>query len=188
MENGSDIDLISEERRLWRLFGVTYYALFNTKKQAIELVGIQIVRGWVLWGLKAMNRPATITEMSQILNRDRQATAQLLKRMEDDGLVERRKGPSKGSAITVSLTPNGEALLNRALENDKADGEIMTCLTSDERESLAHCLHKLRREALARSASRSQCYPASYASKIGLSGAEVVPSSNEGINQKSPGP
>ena len=117
-----------------------------------------------------------------------QATAQLIKRMEDDGLVERRKGPSKGSAITVSLTPDGEALLKRIVDSDKAGGEIMTCLTDEEREILARCLHKLRREALARSASRSQWYPAPYASKIGLSGAEAVPSSNEGINQKSPGP
>jgi DNA-binding MarR family transcriptional regulator len=188
MENGSDIDQLSEERRLWRLFGVTYYALFNTKKQAIERVGIQLVRGWVLWGLKAMDRPATITEMSQILNRDRQATAQLIKRMEDDGLVERHKGPSKGSAITVSLTPKGEALINRALDSDKANGEIMTCLTSDERENLAHYLHKLRREALARSASRSQCYPTPYASKIGLSEAEAMSSFPEGVNRERPGP
>lgn len=188
MEYRSDIDLLSEERQLWRLFGVTYYALLNAKKKELEPVGIQMSRAWALWGLKAMDRPATITEMAQILDRDRQATAQLLKRMEDDGLVQRRQGLIKGNKVTVSLTQDGEALLQRVTDNDKAMIEVMACLTDDEREILKRCLHKLRREAIARSASRYQWLPAPYASRIGLSGAEALPSSlHEDVDRKETG-
>lgn len=174
MDKESDINLRSETRQLWRLFGVTYVALLNAKKKVVlEPIGIHFSRAWALWGLKAMDRSATITEMSQILDRDRQATAQLLKRMEDDGLVERHKSGSKRNAITVSLTEEGEALVQQIVAADEAGGETMACLTDEEREILARCLHKLRKEALTRIALHTYWFPDIYAAKLGLSEDEA---------------
>lgn len=173
MDNQKDIDSISEERQLWRLFGVAYIAMLNAKKRVLEPAGVGFSRGWALWALNAMGRPATITEMAQILDRDRRATAQLLKRMADDGLVERRQGASNGNAITVSLTAEGQAVVERIIATDEASGEIMACLTREEQQMLAQCLHKLHREALTRIALHTHSFPDTYAAKLGLSQDEA---------------
>ncbi len=153
---------------------MTYVALLNVKKKVIsEPAGIHFSRAWALWGIKAMDRPATITEMSQILDRDRQATAQLLKRMENDGLVKRNKSDSNRNVITVSLTNKGEALLDQIIALDEASGEIMTCLTHEERDVLQHCLNKLHKEALAQIALHTQSFPNTYSAKLGIINAET---------------
>ena len=169
MKGEKDSDSRLEARQLWRLFGVTYVAMLNFKKKVIlEPAGIHFSRAWALWGLRAMERPATITEMAQILDRDRQATAQLLQRMEKDGLVNRHKDDSNKSLIVVSLTSEGEALSDRIIALDEASGEIMTCLTDEERDTLGRCLHKLHKEALARIALHTQSFPDVYAAKLGI--------------------
>lgn len=169
MTNEKDNDSSFKPRQLWRLFGVTYVAMLNVKKKVIlEPAGIHFSRAWALWGLKAMDRPTTITEMSQILDRDRQATAQLLKRMEKDGLVNRNKSDNSKNLITVSLTSEGEALSDRIVALDEASGEIMSCLTDAERDVFGSCLQKLHKEALARIALHTQSFPHTYAAKLGI--------------------
>ena len=166
MNESETTQVITEGRKLWRLLGRTYDALLDASKLELEPFGIQYVRAWTLWGLKAMDRPVTITEMSQILERDRHATDQLLKRMEGDGLVKRSEGQNKGKRVTVSLSENGEALICRILDDSRAIDEITSCLTSEEKGLLTQLLNKLRKEALTRNAKYSRRLPEPYASKV----------------------
>ncbi len=157
----------SEEDRLWRLLGLAYNTLMNAIRTELEPFGIQLVRAWALWGLKAMGRPATVAEMAAILDRDHQSTSQLLKRMEKDGLVKRQKGLDKRGTVTISLTPQGDELLGQIVANTQIISEVFGCLTKEEREILRMILEKLRTEALTRVAVRS-LLPPPYASKLGL--------------------
>ena len=105
-----------------------------------------------LWGLKVMGRPTTIAEISQIIDRDHQTTAQLLKRMEKEGLLERLKGPHKRSAITVVLTSKGEDAFRCTFERYEVFDEIRSCLSSEELDTLKEYLKRLREQAIAKGA------------------------------------
>jgi len=148
-----EIDLtMSEGSQLFSLLGTTYNAMLRARKRELEPSGVSLRQTMALWGLKVMDRPTTIAEISQIIDRDHQTTAQLLKRMEKEGLLERLKGPHKRSTITVVLTPKGEDAFRRTFERYEAFDEISSCLSSEELDTLKGYLKRLREQAIAKSA------------------------------------
>jgi DNA-binding MarR family transcriptional regulator len=90
--------------------------------------------------------------MAQIMDRDHQTTSQLLRRMEKDGLVERRRGPHKASPIAAAITSKGRRTLQGALEMSQIIDDIVSCLSEDERDSLRQYLERLRESAIAKAA------------------------------------
>lgn len=157
----------SDGIQVFSLLGTTYYAMLRARKRELEPLGISIKQSSVLWGLKTVGRPMTVAEMSHIVDRDHQTTSQLLKRMEQAGLVERRRGRHKRSPITVALTPKGEDIFQQAYERYEVHDEIVSCLSPEERDSLKQCLAKLREKAIARSA-QYPALPGPLASILGI--------------------
>lgn len=103
-----------------RLLTQSYYPVLD----AIGLTYPQYLVMMVLWendGLKVM-------EISHKLDLDSNTVTPLLKRMDDEGLVKRRKGKEDGRETFVFLTKKGKDLKEKALE-------VPTCmidkLTSD---------------------------------------------------------
>src|SRR5579883_2080017 len=67
-----------------------------------------------------------------------------LDRLERTGLVERRPDPADRRGVIVRLTPEGRAVVDRAVADGLAsDGEILAALEPRERETLATLLRKL---------------------------------------------
>jgi DNA-binding MarR family transcriptional regulator len=162
-----DTDLtMSPGYRLFTLLGFTYTSMMRARKNELEPSGISITRAWALWGLKAMEQPATIVDMKRILGRNHQTTSQLLRRMEKEGLVKRRRSPGK-KLITLVLTAKGEEALGRTLARRDAIDRITSCLAPDELKTLTECLERLHERALARAAAYPPL-PAPYASRIGM--------------------
>lgn len=163
-----EIDLtMSEGSQLFSLLGTTYNAMLRARKRELEPSGVSMRQTMALWGLKVMGRSTTIAEISQIIDRDHQTTAQLLKRMEKDGLLERLKGPHKRSPITVVLTSKGEDAFRRTFERYEVFDEISSCLSSEELETLKECLKRLREQAIAKSALYPPL-PSPLASMLGM--------------------
>jgi len=148
-----EIDLtMSEGTQLFTLLGTTYNAMLRARKKELEPSGVSMRQTMALWGLKIMGRPTTVAEMSQIIDRDHQTTSQLLKRMEKEGLLERRKGPLKKSPITAVLTSKGEKAFRRTYERYEVFDEIASCLSSEEQYNMKEYLKKLREKAIAEGA------------------------------------
>jgi DNA-binding MarR family transcriptional regulator len=158
---------LSNGSQLFSLLATTYKAILRARKKELELSGISLRRTTVLWGLKMMEGPMKVAEISQIVERDHQTTSQLLRRMEKEGLVKRRKGPHERSPVTVTLTAKGEEALNRTFERYEAFDEIVSCLSPEELGNLRTYLKKLREKAIAKSALYPPL-PAPLASKLGM--------------------
>ncbi|TQS45837.1 MarR family winged helix-turn-helix transcriptional regulator [Cryptosporangium phraense] len=72
------------------------------------------------------------------------AVAQRLNRLEARGLIERSPNPDDGRGSLVTLTPAGQAAVERTLPTHLATEEsILAALTKDERAALAGLLGKL---------------------------------------------
>lgn len=157
----------SKGSQLFTLLGTTYNAMLRARKKELEPSGVSLRQTMVLWGLTTMGRPTTVAEMAQIVDRDRQTTAQLLKRMEREGLVDRRKGPHKRSPITVVLTPKGEEAFSRTFERYEVFDVIASILSQKEQADLVVCLTRLREKATAMSALYPPL-PGPLASRLGM--------------------
>ncbi|GAA0584856.1 MarR family transcriptional regulator [Streptomyces crystallinus] len=72
------------------------------------------------------------------------AVSQRLDRLEERGLVTRSPSPTDGRVVQVALTPEGHALIDRALPDHLATEErLLTALGADRREELAGTLREL---------------------------------------------
>lgn len=163
-----EIDLtLSGGSQLFSLLGTTYNAILRARKKELEPSGVSMRQTMALWGLKIIGRPTTVTEMSQIIDRDHQTTSQLLKRMEKEGLLERRKGSHKRSPITVVLTSKGEDAFRRTFERYEVFDEISSCLSPEEQDKLKEYLKRLREAAIAKSALYPPL-PGPLASRLGM--------------------
>ena len=172
---------ISEGNQLFGLIGTTLNAMLKARKKELEPTGLSITQTWALWSLVIMGGPTTVAEMSQVMDRDHQSMSQLLKRMEKDGLVERRKGPHKASPIAVAITDKGFQSLQRALEIGRIIDGIASCLSEGERNDLRGYLERLREKAVAETALYSHLpTPFGVGSSVGGSKAGHVADAAEG--------
>jgi len=142
---------MSEGYQLLSLLGNTLNALLKARRLELEPTGISIMRAWALWVLRTLERPTTIADLSRIMDRDHQTTSQLIKRMETEGLIERKKGRMQSSPVEVSLTNKGNEALDHVLERRELIDDIVLILTQGERDNLRIYLEKLRDEAIIKS-------------------------------------
>jgi len=157
---------LTEGYQLFALLGETFHALFDARKKELEPSGVSMKRARALWGIGAMGRPTTVAEMAPFFGRDRHTTAQMLRRMEKEGLLERHEGLHKNNAISWTLTKKGKKDLRRSLERHEIIERIVLCLSREERNNLKKYLEKLRDTARAKAAV-SDRFPEPIESKLG---------------------
>ncbi len=85
----------------------------------LELTYTQYIAMMVLWE----HNSVTVKELGQYLFLDSGTLTPLLKKMEAKGLISRKRDQEDERSLIVSLTPEGEALRERALEVPK-DGAV----------------------------------------------------------------
>lgn len=95
--------LYAASNRITRLYRPLLDALGLTYPQYLVLL--------VLWE----RSPRTVGELGDALDLDSGTLTPLLKRMEANGLVARRRDPADERRVIVELTPAGAALRDRAL-------------------------------------------------------------------------
>ena len=71
-------------------------------------LGLKIEGVRVLFRLLAGNR--TVNELARLTGIEISTLSRLLGRMEEMGMILRRRGPTDGRSVIVSLTPNGRKL------------------------------------------------------------------------------
>jgi len=92
----------------------------------------------VLWKEKSIS----VRDLGRRLYLDSGTLTPLLKKMENEGYVVRRRNPEDERVVTVSLTPQGQAMKSRA---EEIPGEMGKCmpLSGQEAQELYRLLYKV---------------------------------------------
>ena len=132
---------------LWVLIAQNRDAILRARERDYARFGISNERRAVLYIIQNNGGASTPVEIARDLFRELQSVTEMLKRMEADGLITRRKGSGR-SKVEVRLTQQGLDVFNQSLHN-QTDRRIFSALSKPERERLASYLFKLRSSVLA---------------------------------------
>jgi len=113
----------------------------------LHRIGLTSVRMMVLSILKQASEPVTIAMVAGGIARELNTVTELLKRMEQDGLIKKVRQKGKPNLYTIELTEKGEEAYSRAVELD-AHYNILASLTQEEQGNLAGYLNKIRSKSL----------------------------------------
>jgi DNA-binding MarR family transcriptional regulator len=131
---------------LWVLIAQNRDAILRARERDYARFGISNERRAVLYIIQNNGGRATPVEIARDLFRELHSVTEMLKRMENDGLIKRYKGSGR-SKVEVELTEKGIDIFDQSLHNE-TDKRIFSVLTLKERERLASYLWKLRRKVL----------------------------------------
>ena len=146
MENNLTIE---RERQLFLILRQTYTLIYQAIEADLRESGcVPYTQAAVLFVVKAIGEPATPTEISRWLLREKHTVSELLRRMEKQGLVRKTKGLKRKNLVRVILTDKGEEALRQGMMKEKTIRKIISCLSNEEQDSLRGHLEKLRSKAL----------------------------------------
>jgi DNA-binding MarR family transcriptional regulator len=130
---------------LWVLIAQTKDAILRARERDYARFGISNERRAILYIIQNNGGRANPVEISRYLFRELHSVTEMLKRMENDGLVTRYKGTGR-SKIEVELTEKGLDVFNQSIYNE-TDQRTFSVLTKRERARLASYLWRLRGKA-----------------------------------------
>jgi DNA-binding MarR family transcriptional regulator len=90
--------------------------------------------------------PITQRGLAEHARTDPMMTSQVLRALEDKGLVERRPHPSDARARSLHVTPQGAALANRATAAVEAADRAYFAVLADDLPGFTQELHRLSRQ------------------------------------------
>lgn len=131
---------------LWVLIAQTKDAILKARQRDYARFGISDDRRAILYIIMDNGGTATPVVIARNLFRELHSVTEMLKRMEKDGLVERRKGTGR-SKVEVVITQQGIDVFEQSYHNE-TDQRIFSALTKQERERLSQYLWKLRSRVL----------------------------------------
>lgn len=99
----------------------------------------------VLWEAEGMRQNLSVGQLGQRLSLDSGTLTPLLKRLEQQGLVERRRASDDERRVDIFLSPTGSTLRRQALDIPQQLACASAC-DLDELASLTQRLHTLRAE------------------------------------------
>ncbi len=116
--------------------------LYKPYLDELDLTYTQYIAMMVLWEKKAV----TVKEMGAMLHLDSGTLTPLLKKMEAKGLLIRRRSTEDERSLIVSLTEEGEALRERAVDIPAKMSQCVN-LEPEEARELYRLLYKLLQQA-----------------------------------------
>lgn len=140
INNDDDYNLIA-------LINQTSHAFSLARTRELSKYGLSMMRSAVLLVLQVRDNNATPTEISQWLLREPHTISALLDRMEKDGLIRRYRDMHKKNTVRVAMTQKGRWAYDKSLERETFH-EVMSVLSSEEREQLRTAMAKLWLRAL----------------------------------------
>ena len=116
--------------------------LYKPYLDELDLTYTQYIAMMVLWEKKSV----TVKELGAVLHLDSGTLTPLLKKMEAKGLLTRRRSTEDERSLIVSLTEQGEALRERAVD---IPAKMPKCvnLEPEEARELYRLLYKLLQQA-----------------------------------------
>ena len=112
--------------------------LYKPFLDEIGLTYTQYIAMMVLWEARALS----VKELGDRLYLDSGTLTPLLKKMEAQGIVSRKRSAQDERSVIVSVTEEGEALRQRALQVPERMSNCIP-LTKDEAKTLYHLLYRV---------------------------------------------
>lgn len=112
--------------------------LYKPFLDKLDLTYTQYITMLVLWE----DRQATVKELGRRLYLDSGTLTPLLKKLEDKGLISRRRSTSDERNLIVTITPEGEALKAQAADASRQMNKRLM-LTQEETAELHRLLSKM---------------------------------------------
>jgi DNA-binding MarR family transcriptional regulator len=147
---GTPVDSIGVITRIWRIAKL----LEEDRRRAMARLGLDAPTLDLLSTLRRAGPPYRLapSEIARSALVSAGAISQRLTRAESQGLVRRRKDQADGRSVTVELTPDGHAVLERTVDELLGHEEtLLTGLTAARRDQLASLLRTLLADLAARS-------------------------------------
>jgi len=141
--NFSPID--DEYFTLWVLIAQTKDAILRIRERDYDQYNIKNERRAVIFAIVALGGQAAPVEIARFLFRKINSVTEMLKRMEQQGLIRKYKSSGK-SKVNVRLTEKGRNTYTQSVQNT-SDKRLFSILPRGQREKLKASLLKLRNEA-----------------------------------------
>ena len=137
---------LDEYSQLWVLLAQTKDAISRLRERDYAQYGINDERRAILCILHDNGGHARPVDIARELFRELHSVTEMVKRMEEAGLVTRRKGSGR-SKVDVRLTDCGREVLEKS-HDSVPDKRVFSTLKKGERERLAKSLWKIRAAVL----------------------------------------
>jgi DNA-binding MarR family transcriptional regulator len=138
--------VLDEYFQLWVLLAQTTDAISRLRERDYSQYGINNERRAILYILHNNGGHAKPVDIARELFRELHSVTEMIKRMEEAGLVTRHKGSGR-SKVEVRLTDHGRDVLEKSHESEP-DKRVFSTLKKGERERLAKSLWKIRAAVL----------------------------------------
>ena len=140
--------LKDKDDRLCTLLWQTRDALYKTRQNELRQFGVTISEAAVLFFVSILGPKITPMKISQWLFREPQSVSELINRMYKKGLVKKTKDLKKKNMVRVSLTEKGKAIYKNTVKTRFVIGNILNCLSEEEKKQLWDLLDKVRNYAV----------------------------------------
>ena len=136
-----------EQRRIWRLFLESAYALIDLLDAELQAQRGLSMRWYdVLVQLEEAGEGIGMTELANRILSSKSGLTRVVDRMEEEGLVRRERPPGDRRAVHVVLTPAGEDALAaaRVVHRHGIQEHFVQLLAERDLKALAKALAKVR--------------------------------------------
>ena len=131
---------------LWVLIAQTRDAILKARERDYARYGISNERRAILYIIQNNGGRTTPVDIARSLFRELHSITEMLKRMENDGLIKRNRGSGR-SKVEVTLTKKGRDVFEQSFHN-QTDERIFSVLPKEDRDRLASYLFTLRSKVL----------------------------------------
>jgi DNA-binding MarR family transcriptional regulator len=132
---------------LWVTFAQASYAVAKARQRELLDLGTSEQRLAILFILTYAEPPVTPTKVARLLGREPHSVLTVLRKMENEGLVDLSKDLPKRNQVRVAVTDKGIELYRHAQQSRVVVGKILNCLTKEERDTFGHYVVRLRNKA-----------------------------------------
>jgi DNA-binding MarR family transcriptional regulator len=136
-----------DEFKLWVMLEQAHSAIFAAREKDLAQYKTSPMKVAVLFVVQQIGNEATPAEIARWILRKSHTVSGLLDRMEEDGLITRKKNLPKKNLVRVTITEKGKKTLHNSMKRESIR-KIFAAIPKDERKQLYTQLEKLRAKGL----------------------------------------
>ncbi len=142
---------------LWQKFSQTRASIAKARQKR---VGKYFHPNWggaltLIWANEGQATPSLLI---RALFLEHHSVSELINRLEEQGLVERRRDPQKKNTVRLSITDKGREVCFYAMQTDFI-AQIMSSLSDEQQKNFSECLTILHNHALRELGTEAQIAP-----------------------------
>jgi DNA-binding MarR family transcriptional regulator len=135
--------------RTWLLIHQCHRLMTRMENRIFHKVGLTTRKHAVLFALRNLPEPVTVTDVAHWLDRNPNGISMLIDRMVNDGLINRVRDMHDRRSVRLNITPKGERAINEGNKlTRKAFKELFGGISDEEFDIVSDLLEKVRFRSL----------------------------------------